>query len=108
MMCKRGIGCCWRGARCAHGAGKGREGGTEEKSELQPVESHKAFIFMTLFSVSRRPFFSFFSGIFLVVVLLLFPSGTSRQLGHAWDTLHATRYPTSFYNLILFGRHLFF
>ena len=83
----------------AERVGRHRRGKKKKKSELQPVESHKAFIFMTLFfSVSRRPFFfqEFFFFFWGLLCVLLFPSGTSRQLGHAWHTLHATRYPISF------------
>ena len=82
----------------AERVGRHRREKKKKKSELQPVESHKAFIFMTLFFLCRAGHFFFrnFFFFFGLLCVLLFPSGTSRQLGHAWHTLHATRYPISF------------
>ena len=110
------LSCRWRGARCAHGAGKGREGGTaqtgkkKKKSELQPVESHKAFIFMTLFFLCRAGHFFFRNFFFFLGCCVCCCSPLEHHV--SWDThgipcmQHAI--PFLLMNFISFGRHLFF
>jgi hypothetical protein len=69
---------------------KAGRGGTEEKSELQPVESHKAFIFMTLFlCVAQAIFFrNFFRLLCVVVVPLWNITSAGTRMGYlACNTL---------------------
>ena len=59
----------------AERVGRHRREKKKKKSELQPVESHKAFIFMTLFFLCRAGHFFFrnFFFFFWVVVCVVVP-----------------------------------